>query len=585
MFDFAHPIYLLALLALPVLFGLYMLDRYRRRRALRQFGQPSVLAPLMPDASRYMPMVKLCICLLAFAAVVFILARPRAGKPVPQQSRVQGIEIMIAFDVSNSMLASATDNPEGISRLDQARLLLDKLVDKLSNDKVGLEVFAADAKVLMPLTTDYYTAKMYLNELSPAMVPYQGTNLSDAIAKAQGAFSANDSIHKAIILITDAESHDGDAVAAAAAALQKGIQVNVVGVGTSKGMPIPMGSNGDYLTDNEEKIVLTAFDDAAAKKIAEAGKGVYVNGSSARALDDLVGSLDNLDKSEFQTKRYTSRDEQFPTFAWLALVLLVAESFLVDRKIGWLKRINFFTNRMGPRKAGAGALALLLAFALTGCKGDGSTKAERLSIAEGNEQFADGDYTSALDNYQRALIERSESEPARFNQAAAKYNLALSNPADTLYGVQSMQEYKALGDSATDISVRERAYYNRANIAFWQGRAADELNPGQKAGVQYYKESVEFYKRALKINPSNMHARENLLVALLQIPPEDQDNQDQNQDQQQQQQQQQQQEQQQQEQQLNQNTEQLLEAMQNKENDTRRRAQPQGGQRYSDKPW
>lgn len=342
MFDFAYPRNLLTLLAVVAFGLLFWWAQVSDKRKLKRFGQLKVLMPLMPDVSKYMPRVKITLRLLALIAIALILARPRAGKAEPHQSRVDGIEIMIAFDVSNSMLASSTDNPNGMSRLDQARLLLEKLIDKLHNDKVGLVVFAAESKTQMPLTTDYFTAKMYLSELSPSMVGIQGTSITDAIKMSSNSFSPTDSIHKAIILITDAENHEGDAITAAKAAAEKGIQVDVVGVGTTKGMPIPIGNN-DYLRDSEGTVVLTSFDEKQAEEIAKAGNGMYVNGASAKALDTLTSTLDNLDKTQFKSVKYKASAEQFPTFAWIALILLLIDSFVVDRKISWLKGINFFT--------------------------------------------------------------------------------------------------------------------------------------------------------------------------------------------------------------------------------------------------
>lgn len=342
--DFANA-ELLFLLFVPVAaLLLFLWASAMGKKNMRKFGRLSTLAPLAPDASKYMPRIKAALAIVALAALVIVLARPRVGDKIPQQARQDGIEIMIAFDVSNSMLASANDSPDGISRLDRARLLLEKLVDKLNNDKVGLVVFAGEAKTQMPLTTDYYTAKMYLNELSPSLVNMQGTSITDAINMSANAFSPNDSIHKAIILITDAENHEGDAIEAAKAAAQKGIQVDVVGVGSSKGVPIPMG-DGEYLHDREGQVVLTTFDEEAAKQIAEAGKGIYVNGSSTKALNALTESLDNLDKTTFKTVKYKASAEQFPTFAWIALILLVIDWFVLDHKVSWLKGVNFFTKK------------------------------------------------------------------------------------------------------------------------------------------------------------------------------------------------------------------------------------------------
>ena len=343
MFDFAYPLHLY-LLGLVVLFAiLFIWARASRLRKIKRFGRPDIVAKLMPDASRYQPRIKIVLELLALAALVIVLARPRAGQK-EQETSVNGIEIMIAFDISNSMLASSTDDPNGISRLDRARLNLERLVDKLENDKVGMVIFAGEPKLQLPLTTDYISAKMYLNDLSPELISYQGTSLAEAIKMSAESFSSSDDVHKAIILITDAEDHEGAAVEAAKAASQAGIQVDVIGLGSAKGAPIPLpGSKGDFMRDADGKVVLTTIDEKMGKDIAEAGDGIYVNGASGNAISQLTDKLDQLEKSEFKRVNYKASAEQFPTFAWIALILLLVDIFVLDRKIRWLKNINFFT--------------------------------------------------------------------------------------------------------------------------------------------------------------------------------------------------------------------------------------------------
>ncbi len=343
MFDFANPHLLYLLLTCVAVAGLYVLARAARRRKLRRFGRPEVVEALMPEASRYKPAIKIVLEVLALAALVIVLARPRAGQK-EQEARVDGIEVMIAFDVSNSMLASSSDDPAGISRLDRSRLMLEKLIDRLHNDKVGLVIFAGDAKTQLPLTTDFYSAKMYLNELQPGMIENQGTDISMAIDMAMNGFSADEDTRKAIILITDSEDHEGEAIEAAKLAKENGIQVNVVGVGSAKGAPIPMsGRSGDYLRDMQGNVVTTTINEELGKQLAEAAGGVYVNAAASSALEDLESKLDSLEKSEFNRISYTAGAEQFPTFAWLALILLVVDVLVLERKIGWLTHINFFT--------------------------------------------------------------------------------------------------------------------------------------------------------------------------------------------------------------------------------------------------
>lgn len=341
--DFAYPSHLILLLSVAVIGGLFWLAQAARRRKLKRFGHLDIIGALMPDASKYKPRIKIVLELLAIVAIVIVLGRPRYGEKQTRQSRVNGIEIMIAFDLSNSMLASSNDDPSGVSRLDRAKLLLEKLLNQLGNDKVGLVVFAGEAKTQMPLTPDHYSAKMYLSELSPELVHLQGTSITDAINLSVNSFSPDDKVGKAIILITDAEDHEGDAIQAAEDAVKKGIQVDVIGVGSAKGSMIPIDREGNYLKDRNGEVVVTKIDENAAKKIAKAGKGVYVNGASPKALEELTQSLDNLDKGEFDRVEYKTSAEQFPTFTWIALILLLIDLFVLERKISWLKNVNFFS--------------------------------------------------------------------------------------------------------------------------------------------------------------------------------------------------------------------------------------------------
>ena len=344
MFSFANPEYLYLLILIPVIFGLFLLSRMIRAKNIRKYGNPALLEAQMPDVSKYKPWIKISIQLVALALIVIIVARPRAmGNSKAETINVQGIEVMVALDVSNSMLASSTDDPNGISRLQQAKLLLEKLIDKLGNDKVGLIVFAGDAYTQIPITADFVSAKMFLSNIEPSMVPTQGTAIGAAIKMAANSFTADDKIQKSIILITDGENHEDDAVEAAKDAHDKGIQINVLGVGTPKGAPIPIGGKGNYMKDESGNIVITQPNEQIAQDVANAGKGIYVSGTNRDALNVLDARLKELSKSNISKNVFSPNDEQFPAFAWVALALLICDIFVLDRKISWLKNINFFS--------------------------------------------------------------------------------------------------------------------------------------------------------------------------------------------------------------------------------------------------
>ena len=343
MFSFANPGLLYLLLLVPVMVGLFLLARMARKRKLERYGNLSILAPLMPDASVYKPWIRLTLQLIALSALVIAVARPRFGEK-EETERSEGIEVMIAMDVSRSMLASSSDDPSGISRLERAKYILSRLIDKLGNDKVGLVVFAGEAYTQLPITTDFVSAKMYLNDITTDMVPSQGTAIGTAIGMALNAFTPDPETGKAIIVITDGENHEGNAVEMAQQAKSRGVQVDVIGIGSTKGAPIPINqSKGEFLKDYNGQVVTTALNENMAREIAAAGDGVYISGVSSSALNELTTQLDNLQKSELTHVTYKASAEQFPIFGWIALAFMVIDIFVLDRKISWLKSINFFT--------------------------------------------------------------------------------------------------------------------------------------------------------------------------------------------------------------------------------------------------
>lgn len=344
MFSFGNPNLLYLLFLLPVIAGLFFLARFARRKKLARYGKIHNLEQLMPEASRYKPGIKLTLQLLAVAALVIVIARPRAGAK-EESAEVQGIEVMICLDVSNSMLASSNDDPKGVSRLQRAKLVLEKLIDKLDNDKIGLIVFAGDAYTQLPITTDFVSAKMFLNSISTEMVPSQGTTIGAAIEMAMNSFTPSEDMQKAIIVITDGESFDDDPIAAAKSAAEQGIQVDVIGLGSTKGALIPIGKNGQFLKDDSGNPVTTRLNEEMAKKIAQEGNGIYVQGASSSVVSDVAEQLDTLAKSNIERVIYSASAEQFPVFAWLALIFIILDIFMLDRKVGWLKKINFFSKQ------------------------------------------------------------------------------------------------------------------------------------------------------------------------------------------------------------------------------------------------
>lgn len=343
MFSFAYPKLLLLLLLVPLFTALYAWARYARSKNLKKFGRIKVITPLMPEVSPYKPPIKITLEMLALALIIIAFARPWGG--VKDEKTVkEGIEVVIAVDASNSMLASSTADEKGIDRMRTAKLILEKLINHLDNDRVGLIVYAGDAYTLIPVTSDYVSAKMFLNSIDPSQIDNQGTNITAAIDMATKSFSEDKKIGKAIILITDAEDlEDANSVMDAAKnAARNGIQLDVVGLGSTTAVPIPL-KRGGYLIDAETgQPVTTALNEELATSIASAGKGIYVNASNKEALNELDKQLDTVKKTAIESSFSAIHDELFAIFVWFALAILVFDIFILDRKIGWLDKITFF---------------------------------------------------------------------------------------------------------------------------------------------------------------------------------------------------------------------------------------------------
>ncbi|MDE6537692.1 MAG: VWA domain-containing protein [Muribaculaceae bacterium] len=342
MFSFAYPSYLLLLLLVPVFGLLYVWARYIRNKHLKRFGKKNIISSLMPDVSPYKPPVKLTLELAALALIILCFARPWGGIK-DQKTEKEGIEVVIAVDASNSMLASATASNDGPERMRTAKLMLEKLINRFDNDRVGLIVYAGSAYTLIPVTNDYVSAKMFLSSIDPSQITEQGTNITEAIEMAASSFSEDKNIGKAVVLITDAEELDDkeSVMEAAKNAAKGGIQVDVIGVGAPVGVTIPQG--GAVMIDPETgEPVHTALNEDLAAEIAKEGKGIYVNAANKDALNELDKQLDTLKKAKFESSTYALHDELFPIFAWLALALLCIDIFVLDSKISWLDKFTFF---------------------------------------------------------------------------------------------------------------------------------------------------------------------------------------------------------------------------------------------------
>lgn len=339
MFQFGNPQYLYLLIIIPLLAFVQLWFVIRKKNILKKFGNPELLTQLMPDVSAYRPMVKFYLLLFALTALIFTMAAPQFGTRIQSVQR-KGIEVMIALDVSNSM----NSNDITPSRLERAKQAISRLTDKLVNDRIGLIVFAGQAYTQIPITSDYASAKMFLSSINTDIVPTQGTAIGAAINLAVNSFSSIEEVNRAIIVITDGENHEDDPIGAAKAALAKGITTYTVGMGSPKGGPIPMGRSGNFLRDKDGNVVVTKLDENMLVEIAQAGGGQYIPANNIRGgINKLMDELSGLEKSEFESKIYTDFEDQFQVIAILALILLLIEFIILERRNRVLKKINLFT--------------------------------------------------------------------------------------------------------------------------------------------------------------------------------------------------------------------------------------------------
>ena len=335
MFRFEHPNYLYLFFLLPAFFALFLYAMYIKKRNLKRFGERKTIDVLMPDASLRKQYLKFGLLFAALALFILVIAGPQFGSKV-ETVKKQGIEVMICLDVSNSMLSDDVTP----SRLGRSKQILSRLIDDLNNDKIGLIVFAGEAFIQLPITSDYVSAKMFLSSIDPAMVPVQGTAIGAAINLAIRSFTLDGKAEKAIILITDGENHEDDAVGAAKAAAEKNIHVHVLGVGSVQGGPIPIPRVNGYQRDKEGNMIVTRLNEDMCRDIAIAGKGMYARTDNTNnALKALQKELDKMGKSEVESKIYTSYDEKFRIPAWILLFILVVEFFVLDRRNRVLSRV------------------------------------------------------------------------------------------------------------------------------------------------------------------------------------------------------------------------------------------------------
>ena len=343
MFKFEHTIYFYAFSALPVMLILVVWYFISRKQKLKKLGDANLISQLLPYSSKRKRIIKVVLFLLGLSSLIIALCNLQTGSKLTEVKR-EGADIIVCIDVSNSMLAQDL-SPD---RLTRAKYALEKMIDGLEGDRLGLVIFAGEAYVQLPITTDYSAAKLFLSSIGPGMVPVQGTNVSDAIKKASESFSNDEGKNRAIILITDGENHDSEAVQAAEEAGKNGIMINTIGIGSENGVPIPLIENGvvkGYRKDKQGQTVITKLNTNLLKTIASKANGVFVQASQADiGLGAVLDKIGELDKVQLENKMYTDYEDQFQWFLGLSLVLFFIEFLISERVSEWFKKINLFGN-------------------------------------------------------------------------------------------------------------------------------------------------------------------------------------------------------------------------------------------------
>ena len=492
MFRFAHPEYLSLLFVLPMLVAFYVYAIIRQRKAIKKFGNPQLVSQLTPEVSPKRQHLKFWLLFSAITLVIIVIAGPQFGSKLENVKR-QGIEVMVCLDVSNSMMAEDVQP----NRLEKAKQMLSKLTDSFSNDKMGLIIFAGDAYTQLPITADYISAKMFLSSINPSMIATQGTAIGSAINLAMRSFTPDKSSEKTIIIITDGENHEDDAVKCAQEAMDKNIHVSVVGMGDPKGSPIPIGGgSNNFMKDKDGNVVVTKLNEQMCQEIAAAGKGLYVRADNTNsALKALQKQLGKLKKTDMSSKVYSQYNEQFQTFAWIALLLLIVEFLIMNRRNRIFRKIKLF---------------MLMILLCSGTTTLYAQKAERSNVRKGNRAYVQKKYTDAEIAYRKSLEVNPHSKEGTFNLGNALFKQKKYQEAAQQYQNVAANGEKMMKDPDQRLRLAQ-VFHNMGNI----GMAKREFD-----------KSVEAYKQSLRLNPYDDQTRYNLALAQKLLQQQQQQNKD-----------------------------------------------------------
>ena len=344
MYELEEKGYLYLLFIIPVLVVVFLYIQLWKRKKQREFGDIELVKKLSPEKSIFKPILKFCFMLVALVALVFGLVNPKIGTKMETVKR-EGIDIVFALDVSKSMLCEDVVP----SRLDKSKQIVSQLINQLGNDRIGIVAYAGSAFPVLPITTDYGVAKMFLQSINTDIVSSQGTSLDDAIKIATTYFDKDSKTSKLLILISDGEDHSEGAEEAIAEANKIGMKIITIGVGTLKGGPIPLKRNGiveSFKRDKNNEVVITKLNQQSLEAIAKATKGGYISGNNTKdVLEYVKKALENIQKTEFESTQIADFQSQFQWFLGIAFALLFLDIFLLERKTNWIKNLNLFNEK------------------------------------------------------------------------------------------------------------------------------------------------------------------------------------------------------------------------------------------------
>lgn len=545
MFRLGHPYFMwLLIVVIPLSIILYILFRYYKQRKIHQLINEKSQAKIIIDYNSIKQNIKFILSILALSCLLFAAADPQIGNKLSKVKR-KGAEIIIAIDVSNSMLAEDVYP----SRIEAAKMALEKLIDKLDEHRIGVIVFAGDAFVQLPITSDYVSAKMFLSSINTNLVPIQGTNIASAINLAIKSFTNTNQQekNKVLIIISDGEDHEGGAIDMAKEAANKGIVIHTIGMGKPQGAPIPIINKfgkKDYKTDKYGNVIITKTNDAVLQQIATVAGGMYVRAQNATViLNEIVNKIEEINKKEIEAEIYSDFDHQYQYPLLLSIILFTIEFFIVERK--WKRSLFQWFNLSNLKKNNSLTLIFIILLSL-----NAYTQEYKKEIRKGNDLYMNKKYKESEVAFRKAYKLNPNDFKTAYNLANALYKQGKFEDAEKLYNESTVK--------SKEQSKLTNAYYNLGN-AFIQQRKIDE--------------SIEAYKQALRRNPLDTQAKYNLSYALM-LKKQQQNQQNNNQNQQKNQQQNQQQQNQQQQQQENQQNKQqiskeeaerMLQALQNEE--------------------